>query len=97
MIGPGALHRRLRLVVEDHRLPDQLARQGIEREDEVVDAGVDDQAAVDRDVAVVRGETADQLEDVLRVLAAVLPDEVAGHRVEAWMTSMGFGMYITPS
>ena len=62
----GALHRRLRLVVEDHRLPDQLARRRVEGEGELVDARVDDQTVVDRDVAVVGRERPDLPEDVVR-------------------------------
>ena len=78
-----ALERGVHLVVEDHRLPDHLAGQSVEREDVVVDAGVDDQVAVDRDVPVVLGqEAANVLRCVVWNLAAVLPDQVAGCGVE---------------
>ena len=60
-------------MVEEPRLPDQLARRGVEGEEVVVVGGVDDQAAVDRDVAVGL---------VLRDVAPVLPPQVAGDRVD---------------
>ena len=72
---------RVRPVVEDQRLPDRLAGRRVEREDMVVGAGVDDQVAVDGDVAVGRGAEEVVL-DVVGDLAAVLPEEVAGDRVD---------------
>ena len=81
--GPGALRRRVDPVVEDLRLPDHLAGHRVERVDVVVDRGVDDQPAVDGDVAVVGGERPEQVvADIVRDVAAMLPDEIAGHRVE---------------
>ena len=70
-------------VVEDLGLPHQLAGLRVEGEDVVVAARVDDQLAPDRDVAVGVGEAADHvLGEVVGPVAAVFPDQVAGHRVE---------------
>ena len=79
----GALERGMDLVVEDHRLPDHLPGLGVEREEVVVDAGVDDQVRVNRDVPVVLGqEAADVVLRVLGDLAPVLPDQIACRGVE---------------
>ena len=80
---PRALRGRIHPVVENLRLPHHLAGHRIERVDVVVDGRIDNQTAVDRDVAVVAGERAEQvLADVVRNRAAMLPDEIAGHRVD---------------
>ena len=57
-----------------------------------VDAGVDDEPVVDGDVAVVGREGAQQvLADVVGHVAPVLPDEVAGHRVDGLDDVVGVG------
>ena len=80
MIGPGALHRAVHLVVEDPRLPHLLARRRVEREDIAVGAGIDNVVPVDREVPVGRVEAAGG--GVLRQVAPVLPQEIAGGGVE---------------
>ena len=42
-------------VVQDLGVPDQLARRGVESEDVVVVARIDDQLAMDRDIPVAFG------------------------------------------
>ena len=69
-------------VVEDLRLPGDLAGRGVEAEHEAVVAGVDDEPVVDRDVAVVARVAADVLVHVLGQVAPVRPDQVAGRRVD---------------
>ena len=54
MIGPERLLRAF-LVVEDLGFPRQRAGSGVEREDVVVGARVDDLVAVDRQVAIDGG------------------------------------------
>ena len=79
----GTLDGWVRAVVEDLRLPHHLAGRRIEGEDVVVDARVDDELVVDRDVAVVAGEQpADEARRVFGDGADVLPDEVAAGAVE---------------
>ena len=68
-------------VVEDPRLPHQAAGRGVEREDVVVGARVDDRVAVDGDVAV-GGRDGDVLLEVVGAVPAVLPDQVAGDGVD---------------
>ena len=80
---PRGLRRRVDPVVEDLRLPGQLAGRRIEGEDVIVRAGVDDVAAVDRHVAVgLQQVRKDVLCDVLRHFAPVLPDQVARDGVD---------------
>ena len=75
----GGVHR----VVEDLGVPHHVAGLGVEGDDVVVHGGVDDQLAVDGDVAVGLDEGADHVvAEVVGPVAAVLPDEVAGHRVD---------------
>ena len=71
----------VRPVVEDRGLPREATGHGVEGEYVVVDAGVDDVPAEDGDVAV-GGQAAHVLLDVVWGLAAVLPHEVAGGRVD---------------
>ena len=80
--GTGAVRRGVGAVVEDAGLPDQLAGRRIESEGEVVGARVDDQAVVDREVAVGDGEPPDVVVDVLGQVAPVLPHEVAGRGLD---------------
>ena len=68
-------------IVEDPRFPGDLAGGGVEAERVAVIAGVDDEAVVDRDVAVVARVAADVLVDVLGQIAPVRPDQVAGRGV----------------
>ena len=80
---PRGLRRRVDPVVEDLRLPHLLAGLRVESEDVVVRAGVDDVAAVDGHVPVGLEQVGeDVLLHVLRHLAPVLPDEVAGDGVD---------------
>ena len=73
---------RIHPVVEDLGVPDHLAGLRVQREDVVVHAGVDDQLAVDGDVPVGLDQTPDHVfTQVVRAVAGVLPDQVAGHRV----------------
>jgi len=78
----GTVAGRCLLVIEDPRLPRDLAGRRIERVGVVVVADVDDEPVVDGDVAHAAGVAADVLVDVLRQVAAVLPDEVAARRVD---------------
>ncbi len=68
-------------VVEDLRFPRELARARVERVRVVVGAVVEDQVAVDREIAVDRRER-----DVVVVVVlhgpAVFPDQVAGRSVD---------------
>ena len=74
---------RVLAVVEDLRLPSQPARRRVEGEHVVVVARVDDQVVVDGKVPVALGEDADdELLEVVRPRAAVLPDEIAGDGVD---------------
>ena len=75
---PGGVHG----VVEDLGLPDQLAGAGVDGVDVVVVARVDDAGAVDGDVAVHADQAPDVVVDVVGEVAAVLPAQVAGHRVD---------------
>ena len=79
---PRAVPGRRLPVVEDPRFPGDLAGRNVEAEHVVVVAGVDDEAVVDRDVAVVARVAADEVVDVLRQIAPVRPLQVAGHRVD---------------
>ena len=79
---PRAVSGRGLPVVEDLRLPGDLAGRGVEAEHVAVVAGVDDEAVVDGDVAVVAGVAADVLVDVLGQIAPVRPDQVACRRVD---------------
>ena len=75
----GRVHR----VVEDLGVPHHLARLRVQGDDVIVHRGVDDQLAVDGDVAVGLDQAADHVvAQVVRPVAAVLPDQVAGHRVD---------------
>ena len=78
----GAVAGRCLPVVEDLRLPRGLAGRRVERVGVVVVADVDDEPIVDGDVPHAAGVAAHVLVDVLRQVAAVLPDEVAGHRID---------------
>ena len=81
--GPRALGGGMGPVVEHLRLPHHPAGLGVEGEDVVVGAGVEDGGAVDGDVPVVLPEgVEDVVADVVGHLAAVLPDEVAGDGVD---------------
>ena len=76
--------RRLRhplAVVGPLGLPHELAGAGVEGDDEGVVGGEEDLVAVDRDVAVAVAGAGD-VGDVLGQVAAVLPQEVAGGRIE---------------
>ena len=75
---PGRVH----LVVENLRLPGQLAGHGVEGIDVVVVARIDDRHAVNGHVPVVLRKAAHDLGDVVRNVAAVLPQQVAGHGVD---------------
>ena len=80
---PGGLIGRVHPVVEDLGVPDHLAGLRVQREDVVVHAGVDDQLAVDRDVPVGVDQGADHvIAEIVRAIPPVLPDQVAGHRVD---------------
>ena len=68
----GSLVGRVRAVVEDLRLPHRLARRRVDRVDVVVGAVVDDQVAVDGDVAV-GGDREEVVVEVVREVATVLP------------------------
>ena len=79
----GRLGGRVLRVLEDLRLPRQLAGHRVEREDVVVGARVDDERAVDRQVPVVLPEgVEDVVADVVGHLPAVLPAQVPGDRVD---------------
>ena len=80
---PRGLVGRVHPVVEDLGVPDHLAGLRVQREDVVVHAGVDDELVVDGDVAVGVDERADHVVgQVVRAVPPVLPDEIAGHRVQ---------------
>ena len=82
-IRARSLVGRVHLVVEDLGVPHHLARLRVQGDDVVVHRGVDDQLAVDRDVAVGVDQAADHVvAQIVRTVAAVLPDQVAGHRVD---------------
>ena len=75
--------RRPRRVVEDLGLPRQLPGRGVNRVDVAVVAGIDDHVPVDRHVPVDGDEPGgrSQIRGIGRHLPAVLPVEIAGHRV----------------
>ncbi len=79
---PGALDGAVLRVVKNRGLPGHLAGFGIEREQVEVDAGIDDQVAVDRDVSVVAAEQAAHPAGPFGGLALVFPDQVARCRVQ---------------
>ncbi len=80
---PGTLMGGVHPVVEDLGLPDELAGRRVEGEDVVVRARVDDQPAVDGEIAVDLHQHAEEVfRRVVRPLPPVLPDEVAARRVE---------------
>ena len=82
-MGPELWGRGMGPVVEHLRLPHHAPGLGVEGEDVVVGAGVEDRRAVDGDVPVVLPEgVEDVVADVVGHLAAVLPDQVAGDRVD---------------
>ena len=86
------LDRRVLAVVEDLGFPDHLPGCRIEREQVVVDAGVDNEVAVDRDVAVVAAEQpADGLGRQFGDRALVFPDQIARRRVERLNHVVGIG------
>ena len=75
----GRVHR----VVEDLGVPHHLARLGVQGDEVVVHRGMEDQLAVDGDVAVGVDQAADHVvAQIVRPVAAILPDQVAGHRVD---------------
>ena len=79
----GRLMRRMHLVVDDPRLPRQPSGGGLQGEDVAVGARVDDQVAVDGEVAVPLGKGRDDvLREILGAVAAVLPQQVAGDGVD---------------
>ena len=80
--GTRRLVGRVHLVVEDLRLPDPASGDGVQREDVVVRAGVDDEPVVDGDVAVRRRADRDVLREVVRLRAAMLPEQVAADGVD---------------
>ena len=69
--GAGSLVGQVRAVVEDLRLPRQLARRRVDRVDIVGGAVVDDQVSVDGDVAVGR-DREQVVAEVVRQIATVL-------------------------
>ena len=80
---PRGLVGRVDRVVEDLGVPHHLARLGVESYEVVVHARVKDQLTVDGDVAVGVDQAADHVvAQVVRTVAAVLPDRVAGYRVD---------------
>ena len=70
------------LVVHDLGFPSELARNGIDGIHVAVIAGVDDHIPVDGHVPVDRDEATQDLGGILWYLAAVLPLEIAGHRID---------------
>ena len=79
---PGRLVGRVHPVVEDLGVPHHLARLRVQREDVVVHAGIDDQLAVDGDVAVGVDQRADHVvAEIVGAVPPVLPDQVARNRV----------------
>ena len=80
--GAGRVPGGVLRVVEELRLPDQLAGGGVQREGVVVVGGVDDHVVPDRDVAVDADQAAQVVVDVVGDVPAILPLQVAGHRVQ---------------
>ena len=79
----GGLVGRVDGVVEHHRLPRHLAGPRVDRDHPVVRRAVEEVVAVDGDVAVGVDQAADHVVgQVVGTLAAVLPDQVAAHRVD---------------
>ena len=79
----GGLVGRVDGVVEHHRLPRHLAGPRVDGDHPGVRRAVEQVAAVDGDVAVGVDQAADRVVGhVVGPLAAVLPDQVAAHRVE---------------
>ena len=73
---------RVHTIVENLGVPHYLASLRVQREDVVVHAGVDDQLAMDGDVAVRVDQRANHvIGQIVRAVAPVLPDQVAGDRV----------------
>ena len=75
---PGAVMGRVGLVVEDPRLPRELAGRSIERVRVQVGACAENEASPDRDIARLASECARVAPDVVRQVAPVLPDQIAG-------------------
>ncbi len=69
------------LVVEDLGFPDEAARRGIERIDEVVGAVVDDEPVVDREVAI-RLRERHELAEIRGQRAPMLPELLARRGIE---------------
>ena len=84
---PGGMHR----VVEDLRFPRGAARRCVEGVDVVVGARVEYVVAVQRQAAVGRLQPPYPLRDVVRDILAVLPQEVAGSRVDGLGQVAGIG------
>src|SRR5690606_8341081 len=72
---------RARTVVEDQALPRELAGARVDRVCVAVRAVVEDQVAVDRDIAVRAGR-GEVLADVVRDAPPILPDQVSGRGVD---------------
>src|SRR5262249_2021812 len=79
--GPRGFLRGVLAVIHDAVLPRELSGLRIERVDEIVDAGVDDEISVDREVAVNAGDE-EKLRNIRRQVALVFPDEIAGGAVD---------------
>ena len=80
-------------VVEHPRLPRHLAGPRVDRDHPVVRRAVEEVVAVDGDVAVGVDQAADHVVgQVVGPVAAVLPDQVAAHRVDRLDDVARFGM-----
>ena len=88
---PRCLQRGVYGVVEDLRLPHHLAGDRVEGHQVVVAGGVEEQAVVDGDGALGGGQPAHVLAEVVGQVAPVLPDEVAGRRVDGLDDVAGVG------
>ncbi len=69
------------LVIQHLRAPHLLAGARVQRIQRAIGGGVDDQVAVDGDVAVDQRRV-DELVEVRRQLVAMLPDDFAGGRID---------------
>ena len=89
---PGGLRDGVATVVQYLGVPEQLSGPGGEREDVAISAGVDDGGAVDGEISIcVHLHSTQMVGQVVRALPAVLPEQVAGRRVDGLNDVAGVG------
>ena len=77
---PGTLHGAVGLVIENFRFPHQVARARIKRKHIPINARIDDQVVINRNISIVRPLT--RIAHIVWNLTAVLPQQITRHRID---------------